>query len=294
LIAAVAGFANPVRNLGMMGLHRLLHWQREGIRAASRQRMPSLKKNSPNLTKHHAARSRALEQSLCPLIETGIATAQQHRSNPRMKEPKQLAELSRCLREAATMRVNACWHWRPWRKQSDELARGFCLLFDPARDLFSVGYNVTEHRRDTASMTCWPREARLCSYVLQRAGQVPQNHWFSMGRLLVTSRASPSWFRGALDVRIPDAVAGHASTMRTPCSTTPARRRCRQQIEYGDCACAMGISEIGLTTARMFSLNYQYPRFACRAWALKRGCRGLGESLLTPRHGADGCARGGL
>jgi cyclic beta-1,2-glucan synthetase len=88
----------------------------------------------------------------------------------------------------------------------------FTFLFDPARDLFSTGFNVTERRCDTSFYDLLASEARLCSYVAIALGQVPQDHWFSMGRLLVAvagRRADPG-FVERLDVRISDAAAGHA------------------------------------------------------------------------------------
>jgi hypothetical protein len=35
-------------------------------------------------------------------------------------------------------------------------------------------------------------EARLASYVAIALGQVPQQHWFAMGRLLTTSNSHPT------------------------------------------------------------------------------------------------------
>jgi hypothetical protein len=76
-------------------------------------------------------------------------------------------------------------------KQCDELAAmDFTFLFDPARDVFSIGYNVAEHRCDTSFYDLLASEARLCSYVAIALGQVSQDHWFSMGRLLVASQGA--------------------------------------------------------------------------------------------------------
>ena len=93
-------------------------------------------------------------------------------------------------------------NWPRWISPFCSIRRG---------TLFSIGFNVTERRRDTSFYDLLASEARLCSYVAIALGQVPQDHWFSLGRLLVASRgrAGPG-FVERLDVRIPDAAAGHA------------------------------------------------------------------------------------
>jgi cyclic beta-1,2-glucan synthetase len=92
-------------------------------------------------------------------------------------------------------------------RQCDELARWiFAFLFDPARNLFSIGYNVTERRRDASYYDLLASEARLCSYVAIALGQVPQDHWFSLGRLLVAVRGAPilvSWSGSMFEYLMP-------------------------------------------------------------------------------------------
>ena len=59
--------------------------------------------------------------------------------------------------------------------------------------------------------------------------------------------------------------------MKTRCSTTPARRRCEQQIEYGKLrGVPWGISESGYNRTDM-QLNYQYRAFGVPGLGLKRG-----------------------
>ena len=65
----------------------------------------------------------------------------------------------------------------------------FTFLFDRSRKLFAIGFNVTEGRRDSSFYDLLASEARLCSYVAIAQGQVPQQHWFALGRLLV----APQW-----------------------------------------------------------------------------------------------------
>src|ERR1035437_9002051 len=91
----------------------------------------------------------------------------------------------------------------------------FTFLFDSTRDLFSIGCNVTERRCDTSFYDLLASEARLCSYVAIALGQVPQDHWFSMGRLLVASRSEPilvSWSGSMFEYLMPLLVIDRKST----------------------------------------------------------------------------------
>jgi hypothetical protein len=107
------------------------------------------------------------------------------------------AELSRCLREAGERAAQRLLELEALAGLCDELAAmDFNFLFDPGRDLFTIGINVTESRRDASFYDLLASEARMCSYIAIALGQVPLDHWFSLGRLLVASRSEPvlvSW-----------------------------------------------------------------------------------------------------
>ena len=82
----------------------------------------------------------------------------------------------------------------------------FGFLFDAERDLFTIGYNVTEHRRDPSFYDLLASESRLGSYVAIAQEQVPQKHWFSLGRLLAASRGEPmlvSWSGSMFEYLMP-------------------------------------------------------------------------------------------
>ena len=59
----------------------------------------------------------------------------------------------------------------------------FELLYDRSRHLLSIGYDLGERRRDPSWYDLLASEARLTSYLLVAQGQVPQKHWFALGRL---------------------------------------------------------------------------------------------------------------
>ena len=187
-------------------------------------------------------------------------------------------ELARCLREA---RDRACERLRKLEilaKQSDELAvMDFAFLFNEARDLFCTGYNVSERRCDSGFYDLLASEARLGSYVAIALGQVPQDHWFSMGRLLVASRGDPiliSWSGSMFEYLMPLLVMPNYEN-------TLLDRTCKaavqHQIEYGQLrGVPWGISESGYNRTDVH-LNYQYRAFGVPGLGLKRG---LAEDLV--------------
>ena len=59
----------------------------------------------------------------------------------------------------------------------------FDFLYDPARELLSIGYDVGERRRDPSWYDLLASEARLTSYLLVAEGQVPRSTGSRYGRL---------------------------------------------------------------------------------------------------------------
>ncbi|HRD55172.1 MAG TPA: glucoamylase family protein, partial [Parachlamydiaceae bacterium] len=56
------------------------------------------------------------------------------------------------------------------------------FLYNKERRLFSIGYNVTEHRLDSSYYDLLASEARLSSLVAIARNDVPVNHWWALGR----------------------------------------------------------------------------------------------------------------
>ena len=163
-------------------------------------------------------------------------------------------------------------------KHTDELAAmDFTFLFDPARDLFSIGFDTTEGRCDASFYDLLASEARVCSYVAIALGQVPQDHWFSMGRLLVASRSEPilvSWSGSMFEYLMPLLVMPNYENTLLDHTCQAATQR---QIEYGKLrGVPWGISESGYNRTDVH-LNYQYRAFGVPGLGLKRG---LAEDLV--------------
>ena len=76
-----------------------------------------------------------------------------------------------------------------------EMNYGF--LYDPARHLMAIGYNVDERRRDSGYYDLLASEIRLCSFVAVAQGKVPQGAWSRSDACSPPSTASRSCCRGA-------------------------------------------------------------------------------------------------
>jgi cyclic beta-1,2-glucan synthetase len=218
------------------------------------------------------------EQSLCPLIEAALQDLPKEPTLSQPEKQKHLTELSRTLREASSHARERLLALETLAKQSDELAAmDFTFLFDTARDLFSIGFNVTERRCDLSFYDLLASEARLCSYVAIALGQVPQEHWFSMGRLLVAARGGPilvSWSGSMFEYLMPLLVMPDYENTLLDRTCTAA---VQQQIEYGQLrGVPWGISESGYNRTDV-QLNYQYRAFGVPGLGLKRG---LAEDLV--------------
>jgi cyclic beta-1,2-glucan synthetase len=145
------------------------------------------------------------------------------------------------------------------------------FLFDESRKLFSIGYNLGERRRDAGLYDLLASEARLASYVAVAQGDVGQDHWFSLGRLLVSSRGEAvmiSWSGSMFEYLMPQLIMPNYQN-------TLIDRTCvaavRQQMDYGKMrGVPWGVSESGYNRTDVH-LNYQYRAFGVPGIGLKRG-----------------------
>ena len=225
-----------------------------------------------------------LDTSLCPLIEQALQAGADESSPSQKEERTQLAEWLRCLREAADHARQRLLALTALARQSSELAAmDFTFLFDPARDLFSIGYNVTDRRLDASFYDLLASEARLCSYVAIAQGQVAQDHWFSLGRLLVAARDEPvlaSWGGSMFEYLMPLLVM---PTYDNTLLDQSYHGAITQQIAYGQLhGVPWGTSESQYNRTDV-QLNYQYRAFGVPGLGLKRG---LAEDLVIAPHAA--------
>ncbi|MGB3211476.1 MAG: glucoamylase family protein [Desulforhopalus sp.] len=153
----------------------------------------------------------------------------------------------------------------------------FAFLYDRSRNLLAIGYDVGERRRDPSCYDLLASEARLASFLLVAEGQVPQKHWFSLGRLLTSQGGDVSlisWSGSMFEYLMP-------SLMMPSYDNTLLAQTCRaavsRQIEYGqNRAVPWGISESCYNATDIHDV-YQYRAFGVPGLGLKRG---LGDDLV--------------
>ncbi len=150
-------------------------------------------------------------------------------------------------------------------------AMDFRFLYDDERKVFIIGYNVTDGRRDNSFYDLLASEARLGSFIAIAKGDVPQEHWFHLGRGLTQvdgSRALISWTATMFEYLMPLLVMrGYPDTLLDQTHHAAVAR----QIEYGrERGVPWGVSECAYN-ARDLQLNYQYGPFGVPGLGLKRG-----------------------
>ncbi len=220
-----------------------------------------------------------LEDTVCPSLEAAVQDlATKAASTATTKERVDHEQLLNCLRQASSRARQRILSLENLLRRSVEMAEmDFTFLFDSARKLFSIGFNVSERRSDPSYYDLLASEARLCSYVVIAQGQVSQDHWFSLGRLLVALRGDPvlaSWSGSMFEYLMPLLVMPNYENtlLGQTCSGAV-----RQQIQYGKMrGIPWGVSESGYNRTDVH-LNYQYRAFGVPGLGLKRG---LAEDLV--------------
>jgi cellobiose phosphorylase len=166
----------------------------------------------------------------------------------------------------------------------DELAAAdYRFLYDPRRHLFAIGYNVSEAQRDSGYYDLLASEVRLGVFTAIAQGQVPQESWFALGRLLTAHDGPPallSWSGSMFEYLMPLLVmpAFPGSLL-----AQTARAAVVRQIAYvAPRDMPWGISESGynLTDAAQ---NYQYRAFGVPGLGLQRG---LSQELVIAPYAA--------
>jgi cyclic beta-1,2-glucan synthetase len=160
----------------------------------------------------------------------------------------------------------------------EQSAMDFNFLYDHARDLLAIGYNVTDRRRDPSYYDLLASEARVASFILVAQDQLPQDHWFALGRQLTThngSMALLSWSGSMFEYLMPLLVMPtyEHTLLDETCRAIVAR-----QIEYGrQRDIPWGISESCYHATDAHGI-YQYSAFGVPGLGFKRG---LADDLVV-------------
>jgi len=157
------------------------------------------------------------------------------------------------------------------RRCAEQESMDFDFLYDPARDLLAIGYNVDERRRDPSFYDLLASEARLASFMLIAQDRLPQDHWFALGRQLTTHNgalALLSWSGSMFEYLMPLLIMPtYAHTLLDQTYRTVVAR----QIEYGrQRGVPWGISESCHHTVDAHGI-YQYSAFGVPGLGFKRG-----------------------
>ncbi|HUY93062.1 MAG TPA: glucoamylase family protein [Pirellulales bacterium] len=223
----------------------------------------------------------ALETSLLPALDAMI-------ERPAMPTDGQpggsahgadwLVQLRQAIENASQRAADRIQSLERVADRCQELAdTDFSFLFDQARDLFAIGYNVDESRLDASFYDLLASEARLASFVTIAQDQVGQEHWFALGRLLTTTGGAPtllSWSGSMFEYLMPLLVMPTYENTLLDRTCIAAVRR---QIDYGrQRGVPWGMSESGYNTLDLH-MNYQYRAFGVPGLGLKRG---LAEDLV--------------
>ena len=161
-------------------------------------------------------------------------------------------------------------------------AMDFRFLYDKKRRLFSIGYRLadidTVPRMDPSYYDLLASEARLASFIAIAKGDVPELHWFHLGRLITSVRGAPvllSWSATQFEYLMPLLLMKNYPDTLLDVSNRMAVQR---QIDYAATrGTPWGISESAYTSVDRLG-NYQYKAFGVPGLGLKRG---LGDELVV-------------
>ncbi|MBI4456872.1 MAG: cyclic beta 1-2 glucan synthetase, partial [Acidobacteria bacterium] len=213
-----------------------------------------------------------LEVELLPALESQLG------STPSSKNSEWLTEIRRLITEASRRSQAKITAIEQLAMQSGELAAlEYDFLYDRARHLLAIGYNVGERRLDSSYYDLLASESRFCTFVAIAQAQLPQESWFALGRLLTSVGGEPillSWNGSIFEYLMPLLVM---PTYENTLLDQTYKAAVERQIEYGKKhAVPWGISESSYNTIDV-RLNYQYRGFGVPGLGLKRG---LAEDLV--------------
>ena len=154
----------------------------------------------------------------------------------------------------------------------------FSFLFRPERRLLSIGFRVDSKELDEACYDLLASEARLTSLFGVAKGDLPNEHWYKLGRQVVpigSRGALISWSGSMFEYLMPPLVM---QERQGGILNQTNNLIVQEQITHGR---RLGIPVWGISeaafNARDHHLNYQYTNFGVPSLGLKRG---LGQNAV--------------
>ncbi|MHB8126969.1 MAG: GH36-type glycosyl hydrolase domain-containing protein [Desulfitobacteriaceae bacterium] len=160
------------------------------------------------------------------------------------------------------------------------MSTDFQPLYDQNRQIFSIGFRIAEGVLDKSYYDLLVSEARQASFIAIAKGDVPQSHWFKLGRTLTKvkgKRSLVSWSGTMFEFLMPLIVMrNYSGTLldETYKSVIAIQEKygLKNRIPWG-------ISESGFY-AFDAHLNYQYKAFGVPGLGLKRGL--IQDLVISP------------
>jgi cyclic beta-1,2-glucan synthetase len=161
-------------------------------------------------------------------------------------------------------------------------AMDFRFLFDAKRQLFAIGYRLADAegagRLDASYYDLLASESRLASFIAIAKGDVPEMHWFHLGRSITAVRGASillSWSATLFEYLMPLLVMRRFPDTLLDES---CRLMVRRQIDYAAArGVPWGISESAYNLVDRHGA-YQYKAFGIPGLGMKRG---LGDELVV-------------
>ena len=220
----------------------------------------------------------ALERAL-PLLDD-LDDARAHASHPRPTASRVASDfrdaIQRGLEECRSLLAEVERAGQRCGAMADGMRFGF--LYDEARELFAIGYNVSNARCDGSHYDLLASEARLASLVAIAKGDAPQKHWFRLSRprtRLASEHSLLSWSGSMFEYLMPLLVTEcRPHTLLSEAMEGAVRR---QRAYGGQQRVPWGISESAYNVMDL-EMTYQYRAFGVPGLGLKAG---LAEDLVV-------------
>ncbi|TBL68557.1 GH36-type glycosyl hydrolase domain-containing protein [Paenibacillus thalictri] len=156
----------------------------------------------------------------------------------------------------------------------------FTPLYEPASQLFTIGYDVSQERKDSGLYDLMASESRQTSFIAIALGQVPVTHWQKLGRTMTRLErklALVSWSGTMFEYLMPCLFM---KTYRKTLWSETCESVVKRQIDYmRQRELPFGVSESGYY-AFDFQMNYQYRAFGVPGLGFQRGLES--EEVVSP------------
>lgn len=156
----------------------------------------------------------------------------------------------------------------------------FSVLYDKELEIFSIGYDAEEQKLSNSYYDLLASEARQTSFIAIAKGDVPQKHWFKLGRTLTLIDGSSSllsWSGTMFEYLMPLLIMrNYEYTLLDETYKSVIKA----QMIYGEQRrVPWGVSESAFYAFDM-QFNYQYKAFGVPMLGMKRGL--INDIVISP------------